>query len=267
MKTLFPVPVGLIVLILIISCEKQTSWELDKSENFPVAECILTNELKYQEIRLYFSLNSLNEDPVGIRDAMIEITDGNMSVAFLSDPLESGHYVSAIPFRASAGRIYRLTVAFEGFADTAWAEMTGVSPLDDIDIAPFDTLFHIVYHDSPQASMTEIQYNWSASPSYCEKYGSCLAAEVFYTLDNIDVAKEFAPDRLIIPFPKGTEIIRRKYSLNDAHQQFIRAMLLETDWRGGLFDAEQGNVPTNFHHGIHGWFALSAVVTDTISYQ
>lgn len=267
MKKLLPASFGLIMLMLIVSCEKQTSWELQKSEKFPVAECMLTNELKYQEIRLCFSVNSLNEDPVGIQDALIEITDGDIPVVFLADPLEPGHYVSAIPFRVSAGRIYRLTISFESIADTAWAEMTGVSPIEDPDIAPLDSLFHLVYHESPQSSMMEIQYDWSASPSYCEQYGSCQASEVFYTLDNIDVAKEFAPEKLVIPFPKGTNIIRRKYSLGDAHQQFIRAMLLETEWRGGLFDSEQGNVPTNFHHGIRGWFAVSAVVSDTTHFE
>jgi len=267
MKVLQPVPVWLIMTMLILSCERQTSWELQNSEKFPVADCLLTNELKYQETRFYYSINSLNEDPVGIRDAKIELTDGDITVDFLPDPLEPGHYVSAVPFRASAGRIYQLTIAFESITDTARAEMTGVNPLGDPDIAPLDSLFRLVYHDSPQASMTEIQYDWSAIPSYCEQYGSCQAEEVFYTLDNIDTAKEFAPERLIIPVPKGTDIIRRKYSLSDAHQQFIRAMLLETDWRGGLFDAEQGNVPTNFQHGIRGWFAVSAVVSDTTRFR
>jgi hypothetical protein len=185
----------------------------------------------------------------------------------MEDSVEPGRYFAEIPFRASAGNRYRLTIALGSEKDTAYAEMTGVTPLGPVDIAPYDSLFHLIYHDSPQASMTEVYYDWSADPGYRDRYGASQASEVYYTLDNIDVEKEFAPDRLIIPFPKHTRIIRRKYSLSIDHQQFIRAILLETEWRGGLFDSEQGDVPTNFHQGIRGWFAACSVVSDTTSFE
>ena len=145
--------------------------------------------------------------------------------------------------------------------------MTGIAPLEDIDIAPKDSLYRLVYHESQDASMMEVYYDWSAMPDYCTTYGYCEASEVYYTLDNIDAEKIFAPDRQIISFPEKTRIIRRKYSLSPAHQQFVRALLLETEWRGGLFDAEQGNVPTNFSHGIRGWFGACMVVSDTTHFK
>ncbi len=98
----------------------------------------------------------------------------------------------------------------------------------------------MVYHDSQDASMTEVYYDWSATPDYCTRYGFCEASEVYYTLYNIDAEKIFAPDRQVITFPENTRIIRKKYSLSPAHQQFVRALLLETEWRGGLFDCRTG---------------------------
>ena len=145
--------------------------------------------------------------------------------------------------------------------------MKGIAPLEAIDIAPKDSLYRLVYHESQDASMMEVYYDWSATPEYCTLYGYCDASEVYYTLDNIDAEKIFAPDRQIIPFPEKTRIIRRKYSLSAAHQEFLRALLLETEWRGGLFDAEQGNVPTNFSHGIRGWFGACMVETDTTLFK
>ncbi len=185
----------------------------------------------------------------------------------MEDDTEAGKYVSVVPFRATAGIIYRLTISLGEKADTAYAEMFGITPLDDIDIAPKDSLYHLVYHESQDASMMEVYYDWSAMPDFCSKYGACEASEVFYTLDNIDAEKVFAPDRQIISFPEKTRIIRRKYSLSTAHQQFVRALLLETEWRGGLFDAEQGNVPTNFSHGLRGWFGACMVVSDTTDFK
>jgi hypothetical protein len=256
-----------ILLVLFFSCEEKTTWELQSSDKFGVADCILTNELKQQELRLYSSSDRLNQLPAGISGALAEVSDGTQSVIFLEDITERGRYISAVPFRASVGVIYRLTISLDGKADTAYAEMTGIAPLEDIDITPTDSLYRLVYHDSRDPSMMEVNYNWSGTPDFCNAYGACEASEVYYTLDNIDAEKVFAPDRQVISFPGKTQIIRRKYSLNSAHQQFVRALLLETEWRGGLFDAEQGNVPTNFSHGLRGWFGACMVVTDTTYYQ
>jgi hypothetical protein len=255
------------LLLLMISCEEKTTWELQSSEIFAVADCILTNELKSQEIRLYRSSEKMNELPVGISGAIVEISDGRQIMNFVEDGNETGRYVSAVPFRATADIIYRLTISLGERADTAYAEMTGITPLENIDIAPKDSLYRLVYHDSQDASMTEVYYDWSARPEFCLKYGYCEASEVYYTLDNIDAEKVFAPDRQIISFPQKTRIIRKKYSLSTAHQQFVRALLLETEWRGGLFDAEQGNVPTNFSHGVRGWFGACMVETDTTLFR
>jgi hypothetical protein len=253
--------------LLFIACEKQTSWELQTSTRFPVVDCILTNEMKHQELRLYQSSGQLNEDPAGIRGAQIRITDGNHEYLFREDSLEAGRYFSSETFMASAGQVYQLVISSGDITDTALAEMTGITPLETIDIISHKDLYRIVYHESPQASMLEVFYDWRQDTAYTRSYGASQASETFYTLLNIDPEKEFAPGKVIIPFPKNTRIIRRKYSLSADHQNFIRELLLETEWRGGLFDAEPGDVPANFHHGIRGWFAVCMVISDTTFYK
>jgi hypothetical protein len=252
---------------LLLSCEQQTNWDLQSGGEFLVADCIITNEMKYHEMRLYRSADRLNQSPEGFSGVTVQLSDGSISVSFGEDNEEPGRYVSAVPFMASAGKLYQLTLSFNGRSDTAYAMMTGVSPLEAIDIVASDGIYRFIYHQSTPASMTEVYYNWSADSQYCEQYGACQAAEVYYSLDNIDMSKEFAPDKQVILFPRKTMIIRRKYSLSEDHQQFIRSLLLETEWRGGLFDVEQGNVPTNFHHGVRGWFAACSVVSDTTFFE
>ena len=252
---------------LVFNCERQTSWELQSGNEFLVADCIITNEMKNHELRLYRSAERLNQLPEGFPGVTVWLNDGSDSVSFTEDIDVPGRYVSVTPFIAAAGKLYRLTLAYNGRSDTAYAAMTGVSPLETIDIAPTEGAYRFVYHQSIPASMTEVFYNWSADTQFCQQYGACQAAEVFYSLDNIDVSKEFAPEKQVILFPHKTQIIRRKYSLSEEHQQFIRSLLLETEWRGGLFDVEQGNVPTNFHHGVRGWFAACSVVSDTTYFE
>ncbi len=265
MKQLPPI-VKIIAVLLALSCEEKTDWDLQHAGEFLVADCIITNEMKHHDLRLYRSADELNQTPEGFSGAVIQLSDGTDSIGFTEDPENPGRYVSDIPFMASAGKIYRLTLSYEGRSDTAYASMTGVSPLEAIDIIASNGYFRLVHQKGP-ASMTEVYYDWSADARYCEQYGACRAAEVFYNLDNIDIGKEFAPAKQVILFPHQTEIIRRKYSLSEDHQRFVRSLLLETEWRGGYFDAEQGNVPTNFHHGVRGWFAACAVVTDTMYFE
>jgi hypothetical protein len=262
-KQVTPLKYLVTILLLLQGCEMATDWDLKKEGAFIVADCIITNEAKVQELTLTSSVNDLNGTPEGLSGALITLSDGVTSINFAEDPMRPGKYLSVVPFGASLGKIYRLTIQYGTNADTAYAEMVAITPLEDIVITPYNDLYRVVYKDSPRPSMTEVYYDWTSDASYTESYGAGTASEVYYTMDNIDAGKIFAPERMVIPFPPHTEIIRRKYSLSEPHQDFLRSLLLETEWRGGLFDAEQGNVPTNFHHGFRGWFAACMVVSDT----
>ena len=100
-------------------------------------------------------------------------------------------------------------------------------------------------------------------PEYCSSFGNCSATEYFYTLSTIDVNKTFAPTKEIIYFPSGTTLIRRKYSLSEKHQEFLRSLLMETEWTGGSFDVQHGNVKTNLSNGALGFFAVCMVLSDS----
>lgn len=257
-KYLFPVAV-----FYFLSCEEKTTWDINSSERFIVADCIITNEYKNHELKLYYSSSALNQKPEAVSGAIVKISDGTNQTEFIEKADEPGKYISADAFMASAGNTYLLTISLNGISDSAYTEMAAINPLEPFEIVESDSLYRFLYNQSPQPSMTEVFYDWSAVPEYCTAYGSCQAAETFYTLDNIDVSKIFAPEKITIRIPRGTQIIRKKYSLNEEHQKFIRSLLIETEWRGGVFDTEQGNVPTNFTGEIRGWFATCMVLSDT----
>jgi hypothetical protein len=257
----------IILALLPNACELQTDWKTGTLGGFLVMDCIITNEFKFHELRLLQSVHQLNELPEGIAGATIKLSNGTTEISFYDYIPEPGRYVSAVPFAASAGNLYRLTISYGNISDTAYAVMTGITPLDSISIIPYGNLFRVNYIESNQPSMTEIYYDWTSDTAYSSKYGSNTASEVFYSLDNIDIGKLFPSEKETIAFPHNTKIIRRKYSLSEEHQQFLRSLLLETEWRGGLFDVEQGNVPTNFRDGVRGWFAACMVLSDTTDFQ
>jgi hypothetical protein len=256
-----------LVYILHTSCEQKTEWDIHQGENYLIADCIITNELKQHELKLYWSVDQLNENPEGFSGAVLELSDGMNSVIFDEVAGEPGRYLSHIPFMASAGKIYRLTLSYHARSDTAYAIMTGVSPLEPFETNGSGEYFRYNFNPTAPAHMLELYYSWSSDPQYCDQYGACEASEVYYNLGNIDVEKIFAPDKQEVLFPHNTRIIRRKYSLSPDHQEFIRSLLLETEWRGGVFDTEQGNVPTNFQNGVRGWFAACNVVSDTVYFE
>jgi hypothetical protein len=110
--------------------------------------------------------------------------------------------------------------------------------------------------------MTEYYLDWSQLPGFADN-DSCRAMIIYYSLNTIDVAEMFKPEKEQVVFPAGTIVFRKKYSLNEAHAAFIRTLLSETEWRGGLFDVQPGNVQTNLSKGAIGYFAASTVVSDT----
>jgi len=268
MKQFLPIYIFITLLVCIATgCEMETDWNIDNKGSFLVVDCIITNELKQHELMLTRSVRELNDTPQGITGALIRLKTGSEEILFTDDGAKPGRYISTVPFMATAGITYCLSVASGGINDSAYATMTGITPLDSVQIVTYNELFRVNYAESPQPSMMQIYYNWSADSIYTGIYGAAEASEVFYSLDNIDAGKLFPPEKEIIAFPKNTTIIRRKYSLSEEHQQFLRSLLLETEWRGGMFDVEQGNVMTNFKNGVRGWFAACMVLTDTTEFK
>lgn len=258
---------SLVTIIGLISCEKQIDWQLQEGKQFVIVDALLTNEYRYQVVWVYTSVNNMNESSLPIINAEVKLSDGENTVTYIADTNKPGRYISPIPFRAAAGRTYKLTVHYNDIFDTAYAQMEGITPIGAAVIVPWDSLYRYNYVPSSLPSMMEIYYFWSHNQEFTEKYGADNAAETFYSLNIIDISKEFAPPKKVIIFPTGTTIIRRKYSLSEPHQHFIRSLLLETEWRGGIFDVEQGNVPTNFRHGTLGWFGACMVLMDTVNVQ
>jgi hypothetical protein len=74
----------------------------------------------------------------------------------------------------------------------------------------------------------------------------------------------FKPPQEQIRFPPGTIIFREKESVNGWYGEFLRGLLSETDWRGGMFDVLPGNARTNMQGEAIGFFTAADVLRDTI---
>ena len=119
---------------------------------------------------------------------------------------------------------------------------------------------------SQEPAIWELLLDWSKVPGY-ENAGSagCQARMLFYTLPTLDVSEIFAPEMEKISFPAGTIINERRYSITPEHAEFLREMLLETNWTGGLFSLANANVMTNLSAGAIGYFGACSVTSLSIT--
>lgn len=264
MKGLYAIFI-LIFPLLITGCEEEIEWNIKKDNTDKmVVDGILTNENKIQTISITHTIQELNAPKRPYSGLMVSVTDNIRDYPFKEDTNNPGSYLSE-PFRAVAGRVYELTIQTDSVTYNAKARAVAVTPLKEISIEKDnDSNFYTYSHiEDLKPSMIEVFYDWHSDTSFCREYGYSKAAETYYSLNNIDVSKAFSPEKLKIKFPSGTIISRKKYSLSDEHHDFLRSLLMETEWRGGVFDEQQGNVETNMTNGALGFFAVCMVVSDT----
>jgi hypothetical protein len=249
----------------IAGCEKEIPWTFQEDTNSRlVVDGIISNEIKPQCIKLSHTNSKKNQGWQPVSGASVRVRNSHASYEFTESDSVAGYYYSEI-FQAAVGDTFQLTITFESASYEASAEPVPVTPMQPAVYVKDDStnLFRFNYTEEDQPSMTEVFYDWSSIPDYCTTYGNCYAQETFYSLNNVDVNELFSAPKQTIYFPAGTIFIRKKYSLSDAHQEFIRSLLMETDWSGGIFDVEHGNTKTNLSNGALGFFATCMVISDT----
>ena len=255
----------LIFCLAVLACEKEYSWDF-KTEDLDrvVVDGIITNELRSQEIKLTRTNDELNQVPEPLSGADIWVVADTNRFEFTEVSGIPGIYLSE-PFQAVINQTYHLRVVVESDTFTASAGLEPVTPLSDL-VTVLDSSrnqYRYIFNEGGRPSMTKVFYDWSEDSAYCQEYGSCMAQEAYYRLDNTDINEIFGPDTKVLWFPPGTIVVREKYSLTESHQEFIRTLLMETDWSGGYFDVQHGNVRTNLSNGALGYFAACMVVRDT----
>lgn len=257
------------LIIVFASCEKETSWNLDTERSkLIVVDGMITNEIKSHSIKLTYPVENLNEIPQPVTGATVTISDEISVYTLTEQPAYSGIYVTSSGFSAIQGVQYTLQITSDGNTFTAHTHLLpGISP-SPLQYAQNqgNDMYHITYVASPfnpkDFAIYEVLLDWSNVQGYQDMDpDSCKARMLYYTLPTIDVGQVFTPTYEKIFFPSGTLITERRYTINYDHAQFIRAMLSETNWNGGLFDQAHSNVPTNLSEGAIGYFSACGVET------
>ena len=264
----------LFFILTLAGCVKQTDWPLQSEQlNLLVVEGVLTDERKSQMVRLHYPVDQLNAPPAPVVGATVLISNEDSSWALTEKPLNSGLYFTSVTFAARPEKNYTLQIHHNNKVYTAKASMVAGSQFQELRYERRnDGNYYISWvasaFNGEKPAMWELLLDWSKVPGYeTRDPESCKAKVMFYTLPTLDVSEVFAPEVEEIGFPAGTIITERRYSLTPEHAEFIREMLLETSWQGGLFTTAPANVSTNLSQGATGYFGVCAMTFVSIIVQ
>jgi hypothetical protein len=249
--------------MIILSCEDRIDLP-SSSENVDliVVDGILTNENINHKIKLTRTYTTLNENPVPVTGAVVRIFEGLDPIPLFEFPAGSGEYYTS-KMRAVVRKVYTLRIRYEGQEYFAQDSSVPVEPLPAINIQKKDGNYSVVESKSgDRANFITYDIDWSKTDA-CSSGALCQGKIVHYDLKTIDVNEIFKPKTADFTFPAKSIIIRKKFSVSDEYKSFLRSMLSETEWRGGVFDVQHENVLTNLSTGATGFFAVSTVISDT----
>jgi hypothetical protein len=256
-------------VVILSGCVKETSWPLKDplpSTATIIVDGIITDEVKAHAVRLTYPMAELNLEPEAVTGAGVVISNEDSTWQLTENPAGSGIYTTPSSFHSELQKTYTLLISVDDRIFTAKASMTAGALFRELEyeLNPENDLYFIEWvasgFNAETPAMWEVLLDWSQVPGY-EKFDSTdtHARMLFYTLTTLDVTEVFAPMMEKVFFPAGTVITERRYSLSVQHAEFIRGMLLETNWAGGLFPVAAANTVTNLSNGAFGFFGACAV--------
>ncbi|MEZ4850008.1 MAG: DUF4249 family protein [Bacteroidia bacterium] len=260
----------LLLSLVFVSCEDFVIRDIP-AEAAPdlVVEAILTNELRFQEIKLSQVYQERNGEVPRVSGASVLVGTNGIAYEFSEVPDQSGIYRSKIPFAVIDNLIYHLQIEWEGKTYEATSKLSEVGPLPEITFRRLGRTDNYTFGDfvpilnANQQAMYEVYVNWS----HLTNDSTSQALTYFYTFSSIHVNELIRPEKEQIIFPEGSIVIVRKYGLNDDFADFLFSMAIETEWDGKFYFALSENLPTNISNDAWGFFSTCAVVTDTLVVQ
>lgn len=251
------------------SCEEKIAWPLEtENTDLLVVEGMFTNIKTNHLVRLSHTYTEANGLPAGVSGAVVAIFEENNIYPLTEFPAGSGFYYTD-SIQAVADKVYGLYINYQGQEFRAFDVQEPVEPLTTTAYRQFqDSLFTLNLATSgSEPNYVKHLVSWINTPQCKSTDELCVAKEINYDLKTIDANEIYKPDKIKIVFPAGTIILRQKYSVSPGYRAFLRAILSETEWRGGIFDIQRANAVSNLGEGAVGYFALSTVVSDTTLVQ
>lgn len=260
---------AIVISIIATACVREFPFrqgEVDLSAI--VVNGYITNEYKRHTIEI--SRLSSYEDTVRnmLAGAFVAVSSGDSTYYYKE--VANGVYESSDKFVGIVGNVYFLHIELgDSVVLSAKSTMMPVTPPDEITFHEHDNGMRAISYIAPSfvpdnPAKYVIQLQWSENGE-----DTRIANLYYYSLTTVDISQLFAPKVQETLFPKGTQLIERKYSIDKDYEIYLRSLLAETLWSGGYFDEAHGNLQTNIqcdlgHAKTAGYFSANTVYIDTL---
>lgn len=262
MKNLLYIALG--TILIATSCTKIIDIDLNDQENQRlVVDATFTTLAQEHEVKLSITANYFSADiPEKVSGASVSVTDGTNVIDYLE--VEPGVYRTDASAAAIPNTNYTLNINYDGEDYTAENYCDSVPDLDSVLVEP--------YYDP---STGDLEY-YSVMISTQEKYGfgDYYAWQVYINgvLDNDTITEQISTDDQYFPdgtyfnlfeltwlenLESGDTIMVAQHAISKETYETYFAILLQTEFRGSIFDTPPADVPTNLSEGAVGLFTSS----------
>ena len=274
MKKIFLYIFGL--TILVTSCTEPIELDLNSDDNVRlVVDAFVTTDTAAHLINLSLTKDYFGTgEPAKAQGAVVSITDGS-NVTNLSE-IEPGKYYTPDDYFGEEGKSYTLDIDYDGKTYQGTTVLPTLTPLDSIAIWDYeptlppgqeeeeafpDNYAVVAYFQEPPAEGDYYIFKMLINGEYFTE----TLIDWFFTSDDI-VNGSYIGDAEFFTFyaEPGDAITFEMFSITESDFENLNAILLETEFRGGLFDGAPANVPTNVEGGAVGQFIMSDVERKTL---
>jgi len=255
----------LISVLILSSCVEPIDLTLNTEENVRlVVNAELTSAPKAHLVDLSLTTDYFKE---GIADraenAIVTISDG-VQIETLTE-LEPGMYYTSEDYQGEENVAYTLKIEYNGKTYESTETMLPVAPLDSMYIKEWEE------QDSIEVGFTgyDLYIHFQETSPEGDHYLFRMlingeydggVSNWFFTND-VGVDGGYISDVQFFGFEAEPADIITFESLSTSKQVYenLLATMLETDWRGGLFDGAPANVPSNISNGAVGAFIVADI--------
>ncbi len=267
--------IALFISIALSACTERIELDLNTDENVRlVVDAMITTESKAHLVDLSLTTDFFQEGiPDRAQEAIVSISDGTTTKILTED--EPGKYYTSDSFAGEVNKTYTLQIDYEGETYTGTSILPPVATLDSIKVVsfepeedpfeeeegPLDNHFVIAYFQEPSEPGDFYIFKMLINGEY---YTEGIQ-EWFFT-DDTAVNGSYIGDAQFFSFPaeEGDTITFEQFSITEEVFDNLNAVLLETVFRGGLFDGAPANVPSNINNGAVGTFIAADVQSKSV---
>lgn len=266
MKTIY---LSLFFGLLFTGCHKIIQLDLNEGEKHLIVDAKFTSFTQAHEVKLSYSSNFYSADsPELVSGANVTVTDGINTYTY--NEVSPGLYQTVPTASATINQLHTLKIDVDGTVYEGSNFCDTVPALDTVVVEP-----NFVNGSSTEIQDYSIKISTQELPGFGDRYAwNIYINGVLYNdslTEQLSLSDEYFADATYFYLVELTSLSKDKLQSGDTvmvaqHRisketyDNYQAILQQTEYTGGIFDAPPANIPSNINNNAMGWFSCSGEV-------